>query len=132
MKMKLNIKAILLFLLVAGAFSSCSDVLNTAPDGSLTMDEILSDADKVGGLLNACYDNVPLKGYTYFQFEPLLTATSDEGWTSDEGVGLAAGQVYSGIGNATTHPIRDFVRGGTDGGNGNYWARFWSQIFLCN
>ena len=43
----------------ASLLSSCSDVLDTAPDGSLTMEEILQDPVKVSGLLAKCYDKIP-------------------------------------------------------------------------
>mgnify|MGYP006938904819 CR=1 FL=1 len=69
--MKLNVIILSLFTTI-GLFSSCVDVLDIAPDGSLTMEEIVADPNKVGALLNSCYNNVPLKGYTcliqYYSF----------------------------------------------------------------
>lgn len=42
-----------------GSFTSCSDVLDVAPDGTLSMEEVYADPDKVGALLNACYNSIP-------------------------------------------------------------------------
>lgn len=46
-------------IVLLGTLNSCSDVLDVAPDGTLTMEEIYADPDKVGALLNACYNNIP-------------------------------------------------------------------------
>lgn len=62
-----------------GSFTSCSDVLDVAPDGTLSMEEVYADPDKVGALLNACYNSIPQKGYVYYFFDPLITACSDDG-----------------------------------------------------
>ena len=40
-------------IVLLGTLNSCSDVLDVAPDGTLTMEEIYADPDKVGALLNA-------------------------------------------------------------------------------
>ncbi len=71
--------------------SSCTDVLDMAPDGNMQMDEVLADPNKVEGLLNQCYANIPQKGYSYWFFESAVVASSDDGWTSDDGQGLIAG-----------------------------------------
>ena len=39
----------------ASLLSSCSDVLDTAPDGSLTMEEILQDPVKVSGQIGRAH-----------------------------------------------------------------------------
>ena len=59
-----------------GSFTSCSDVLDVAPDGTLSMEEVYADPDKVGALLNACYNSIPQKGYVYYFFDPCLLYTS--------------------------------------------------------
>jgi hypothetical protein len=53
-------------MLAAFAVTSCKDVLDMAPDGKLTMDEIFADNDKTGAFLNSCYTNMPVKGTRYF------------------------------------------------------------------
>lgn len=113
-----------------GALNSCSDVLDIAPDGTLTMEEVYSDPDKVGALLNACYNNIPQKGYAYWFFDPLLIACSDDGWSSEEVQGTAVDKMYKGNASASSHPIVN--ADGHGAGNGNYWSRYWQQIRLCN
>ena len=57
---------ILSLLLSSGALCSCSDVLDVAPDGTLTLEEVFADPDKVGAFLNSCYNNIPKKGFNYW------------------------------------------------------------------
>nr|WP_285947238.1 RagB/SusD family nutrient uptake outer membrane protein [Bacteroides intestinalis] len=128
--MKLNVIILSLFTTI-GLFSSCVDVLDIAPDGSLTMEEIVADPNKVGALLNSCYNNVPLKGYTSHHFETLLVAASDDGWSSDDGQNTRIAKIYNGVGNASSHPVRD-MSGESSSNNGAYWAKSWNQIYLCN
>ena len=90
-----------------GTLNSCSDVLDVAPDGTLTMEEVYADPDKVGALLNACYNNIPQKGYAYWFFDPLLTACTDEGWSSEEVQGTSIQAMYNANESASSHPIRD-------------------------
>lgn len=110
--------------------SSCNDVLDMAPDGNMQMDEVLADPDKVEGLLNRCYINIPQKGYTYYWFESAVVASSDDGWTSDDGQGLLVGNYYLDNNSASNHVMWGSPDEG--GGNAQYWARFWSQIRLCS
>lgn len=126
-------------LLSAAVLPGCSDVLDTAPDGSLTMEEILADPVKVSGLLAKCYDKIPQKAYTYSNFEPLPVSLSDDAWSSDEGyAGLPVNVVYNGRQNAESHPVRDasgtVANGGTVSGVaiGSYWSNYWGQIYQCN
>lgn len=114
-----------------GSFTSCSDVLDVAPDGTLSMEEVYADPDKVGALLNACYNSIPQKGYVYYFFDPLITACSDDGWSSEEVQGTAIQGAYSGNASASGHPIRD-MHDGHGSSNNAYWSRYWQQIRLCN
>jgi hypothetical protein len=117
-----------------GVFTACSDVLNVAPDGTLTMEEIFADPDKVESLLNTCYMNIPQKGYAYRFFEPAVVSASDDGWTSEDGTGgNLIYDIYKDNVSASNHAMRDY---GSDdvGGTANYayWSRFWTQIRLCS
>ncbi|MDR1865669.1 MAG: RagB/SusD family nutrient uptake outer membrane protein [Bacteroidales bacterium] len=112
---------------------ACSDVLDKAPDGSLTMEEIFADPDKVEGLLNRCYENIPKKGYYYHFFDPLPVACSDDGWSSDDGSGESVDALYRDATSASNHPMTDW--NGDINGNSNvfhYWSRCWAQIRLCS
>ncbi|MGN0002597.1 MAG: RagB/SusD family nutrient uptake outer membrane protein [Sphingobacterium composti] len=128
MKFKFIIAPVIAMILFS---TSCSDVLDMAPDGNMQMEDILSDPDRVEGLLNRCYVNIPKKGYSYHFFESLVVAASDDGYTSDEAQGLATGFIYSDNNNADRHWMRDNTE--DHGGlNNNYWTRFWQQIRLCS
>lgn len=127
MKFQRLIFVILTSLLI---FSSCKDVLDMAPDGNMQMDEVLSDPDKVEALLNRCYNNIPGKGYTYWFFESLLIAASDDGYTSDENQGVPSENIYNNNLSASNHAIRD-MHDGHETGNTGYWTRSWQQIRLC-
>ena len=52
--MKLTLKYLLLSAAAVLGMSSCSDVLDVAPDGTLTLDEVFQDPDKTGAFLNSC------------------------------------------------------------------------------
>lgn len=119
--------------------SSCSDVLDTAPNGSLTWDEVFSDPVKVSGMLAKCYDKIPQKANTYQNFETLVVALSDDAWSSSDGTsGVPVTSIYNARHNASSHPLRDtggiVANGGTAAGAaiGNYWANYWGQIYNIN
>ncbi|MDR2139479.1 MAG: RagB/SusD family nutrient uptake outer membrane protein [Tannerella sp.] len=131
--MKLN--CIFLMMTVSvGGFTACTDVLNVAPDGTLTMEEIYADPDRVESLLNACYMNIPQKGYCYRFFEPAVVSASDDGWTSEDGTGgNLIYDVYKDNVSASGHAMRDYNSSDVGGSaNGAYWSRFWTQIRLCS
>lgn len=116
-----------------GSLCSCSDVLDVAPDGTLTMDEVFQDPVKVGAFLNSCYANLPLKSYFYWGWEAAPTACSDEGWSNWDGTNnTSASKVYSGDVSASSHSLRDGWSGNDDWRTNKYWSRYWEQIRLCN
>ncbi len=119
--------------------TSCSDVLDTAPNGSLTWEEVFSDPVKVSGMLAKCYDKIPQKANTYQNFETLVVALSDDAWSSaDATSGVPVTAIYNARHNASSHPLRDtggiVANGGTAAGAaiGNYWANYWGQIYNIN
>ncbi len=128
MKIKSIYSALLLMALTLG---SCSDALDMAPDGKLTMDEIFSDNDKVGAFLNSCYTNIPAKGTRYFFWCRGPVVWSDDAWDTDAEAEswIMSGRMYNGDASAGSHPI---VNISSDMGNGNYWARYWSAIRNCS
>lgn len=126
-------------LAAAAAVTSCSDVLDIAPDGSLTMEEILKDPVKVSGLLAKCYDKIPQKAYTYNNFDNLPVAMSDDAWSTADGTATTpVNTMYAGRHSAASHPMRDnagmVANGGTAAGTaiGSYWPNYWAQIYQCN
>lgn len=112
-------------------FSRCSKVLDISPDGTMQMDEVLSDPNKVSALLNSCYNKIPLKGYQYYFLDNLVILASDDGYTSDEGQGVIATYYYSNQNSAARH----WLSSGPDQDGANnllYWGNFWQQIRLCS
>lgn len=110
--------------------SSCKDTLDMAPDGKLTMDQIFQDNNKVGAFLNSCYANIPVKGTRYFFWSRGPVDWSDDAWDTDAEAEswIMSGRMYNGDASAGSHPITN-ISG--DGGNGNYWANYWSAIRNC-
>ena len=117
-------------ILVMLTVTSCKDVLDMAPDGKLTMDEIFADNDKTGAFLNICYANIPVKGTRYFFWSRGPVNWSDESWDTDAEAEswIMSGRMYNGDAYAGNHPITNIS---ADAGNGEYWARYWSAIRNC-
>jgi hypothetical protein len=113
--------------------TSCINALNQAPDGKLSMDEVWNDPDMVEQMLNAYYNNIPQKAYTYHWFDPLLISCSDDGWSSEDAQGQSLEHLYRDNNSAQVHYIRDNPSApGGEGINNSYWDRYWAQIRLCS
>lgn len=115
-------------------FSSCLDVLDVAPDGNLTLEEVLADANKTGALVSACYDNLPERGWTWWYAENMFASCSDDCWTGWDYHTTCVSESYQGVASASYHPIRDaheyMPREGHQ--NNHYWHRYWEQIRKCS
>ena len=130
--MKNKIKKYLYVIITTVAFASCTDVLDKSPDGSLSMSEIWADAEMVEWMLNTCYNQIPMKGYYYHWFDPLVVACSDDGWSSEDAQGQALEQIYRDNNSAQTHYLRDSPHAaGGEGLNNAFWDRYWQQIRHC-
>ena len=101
-----------------------------APDGKLTMEQIFTDNTKVGAFLNSCYTYMPAKGTRYYFWMRGPVDASDEAWDTDAEAepSLVSGRMYSGDASAANHPLTNIS---TDANNGDYWAKYWSQIRNC-
>ncbi len=110
---------------------SCKNALDMAPDGKLTLEEIFKDHDKVGAFLNSCYNNIPIKGTRYFFWSRGPVNWSDESWDTDAEAEswIMSGRMYNGDASASNHPA---INISAEGGNGDYWARYWSAIRNCS
>ncbi|WP_439556610.1 RagB/SusD family nutrient uptake outer membrane protein [Dyadobacter sp.] len=117
-------------MLVFVLLTSCKGVLDMAPDGKLAMDEIFADNDKVGAFLNTCYANIPVKGTRYFFWSRGPVNWSDESWDTDAEAEswIMSGRMYNGDASAGSHPVTNIS---AEGGNGDYWARYWTAIRNC-
>jgi hypothetical protein len=120
------------FILSSVLFWGCKKILDVAPDGNLTMEDVYKDPIKVEALLAAIYSGLPQKGFVYVEFTPLFTAITDDGWEANgEFDGVSSYRVYHNGNTSTWHTVANAV-----GGNGitqkNYWADFYASIRLCN
>ena len=126
----MKLRTVYLLLMIIFVLGSCKKALDMAPDGKLSMDEIFADNDKVAAFLNSCYSNIPVKGTRYFFWSRGPVVWSDEAWDTDAEAEswIMAGRMYNGDASAGNHPIANIS---TDGGNGDYWARYWNAIRNC-
>lgn len=112
------------------SFTSCSDVLDVAPDGRMSMDEIFQDPELTASYFSNCFNYIPRRGIRgcYF-FSNANLGLSDEGWDCDDGGGIGVPTVYKGMASASSfHP--DYVF--DVGFDGNYWERYFTQIRMLN
>lgn len=121
----------LLFVALCAFFSSCSGVLDQAPDGKTTLEVVFKDNDKVAAYLNTCYKNMAGKGDRYFWLERGPACWCDEAWDADDMdvPWAASARYYSGNASAANHPSW-----GVDGGDLNtdhYWNRYFTSIHDC-
>jgi hypothetical protein len=114
---------------------SCKDILDKAPDGDLTMEEILQNPDQVEALLSALYMHVGDdgtnygingKGFHHWWWES-FEACSDNAYTSDEansggGAPTMTNGYYRNANTAASHSL--------DGGLN--WQHYWTLVRLCS
>lgn len=125
-------KIILLTVLILGmSLPSCLDVLDVAPDGNLTMDEVVANPNKIAALLSDCYNQIPAFGWMFVDWENLFAACSDDAWTPAEGLNF--GNSYNGQANASYHMVRDVYTFAPESNNsGCWWDRYWQEIRKCS
>lgn len=125
----------LLIILIMVQTTGCKDVLDMAPDGNLSMEDILKNPDQVEALLNALYFHVGYdltnygingKGFHHWWWES-FEACSDNAYTSDEantggGAPTMTNMYYRDANTAASHSL--------DGGLN--WQHYWTLIRLCN
>lgn len=116
---------------LATVIYSCSDVLNQAPDGKISLEEVFGDNDKTMYYLNTCYSGINAKGCLYFFWSRGPVNWCDDSWDADDlDVSWAASRRYY-DGNASAS---DFPANYNDGDSGNEsvsWARSFQRIRNC-
>lgn len=122
------------YILITGwifLISSCADVLDVAPDGKTTLDDVFSNSEDAAAYLNSCYTYVPTKGVRYFFWSRGPVEWSDEAWDTDAEAEpwIMSGRMYNGDASASNHPITNIS---DEAGNGNYWDRYWAGIRKCS
>jgi len=127
------VKLLLLFCLIH-AMTSCSDVLDAAPDGKVSYDDIFSDPEKVAAYLNSCYSCMPAKGYRYYQWTNFFDAVCDNGWDSETVSTLPVPLMYTKESSASDHPFYKYFSTALDDKgprNSNFWDVYWPAIRKC-
>lgn len=111
-------------------FTGCSDVLDQAPDGKISLADVFKDDEKVAAYMNSCYAYIPGEGKSYFFHMRGPVDWSDEAWDTDAEAEpwITSGKLYSGNVSAASH----FNADRADGGNGQYWVRMWEGIRKCS
>jgi len=127
---KISILAAVMLIMLLG---SCSDVLDQAPDGKISLDEVFSDNDKTAAYLNTCYLYIPGEGCSTFFHSRCPTEWTDEAWDVDAEAEpwISSGRLYNGEASASSHPIIN-NGGGTNAGNNDFWSRCWVGIRKCS
>jgi len=110
--------------------TACSDVLDVAPDGRISDDDIFSDNDKVGAYLNSCYSHISGRGASYFFTCRGPVCWSDEAWDTDAEAEswIKSGSWYDGNISSSNDPIENWS---SSSNNGNYWDNSWNSIRMC-
>ena len=126
-------KRIIIVLVLGMAMQSCLDVLDVAPDGNLSMEEVLADPNQTAGLLTECYQNIPSFGWWFGDWENYFVAFSDEGWSPADALGGPVANIYNGQSSASSHPMRDLITFVPESNHtGNWWNKYWQQIHKCS
>jgi len=131
----IKLRTVMVFLLsTVFILSSCEDVLDSAPDGKLSFEQVFSDPESVGAYLNSCYSMMPGKGYRYYQFTNFFDAVCDNGWESETVSTLPVPLMYSKEASASNHPFYLYSSNGIDDKgprNSKFWDVYWPAIRKC-
>ena len=116
---------------LATVIYSCSDVLNQAPDGKISLEEVFGDNDKTMYYLNTCYSGINAKGCLYFFWSRGPVNWCDDSWDADDlDVSWAASRrYYDGNANASDFPAN--YNAGDSGNESVSWARSFQRIRNC-
>jgi hypothetical protein len=110
--------------------NSCSDALDQAPAGKISLEEVFLENDKTMYYLNSCYASIPIKGCRYYFWSRGPVNWSDESWDADDlDVNWASSALlYTGSASASSHPV--WGVGGEDLAH-SYWGNYFARIRNC-
>lgn len=130
--MKNRLSYIALTFFAVFAVSSCSDVLDRAPDGKISIEEVFSDNDKTMYYLNTCYSSINGKGCQYFFWNRGPVNWCDDAWDADDiDVDWAGSRkYYDGNATAASHPAT--INNGDSGNESVSWSRSFQRIRNCS
>jgi hypothetical protein len=109
--------------------SSCSEVLDSAPDGKISLDDVFRDNEMTAAYLSSCFEHIPAGGVKYFFWMRGPVVWCDEAWDADAEVEawISSGDLYNGLASASNHPAYRW----SDDRNGAFWDLFWFGIRKC-
>lgn len=122
-----------IFMSLALLLSSCSDALDVAPSGDISLEEVFSDNDRTMYYLNTCYSSLPNKGLHYFFWSRGPVNWCDDSWDADDlDVDWAASRrLYDGNASASSHPVWNTAQPDQEPLSRNYWQMYFSRIRNC-
>lgn len=116
---------------LATVIYSCSDVLNQAPDGKISLEEVFGDNDKTMYYLNTCYSGINAKGCLYFFWSRGPVNWCDDSWDADDlDVSWAASRRYY-DGNASASDFPANYNAEDSGNESVSWVRSFQRIRNC-
>ena len=111
--------------------SSCSSVLDEAPSGKISIEEVFRDNDMTMNYLNTCYSSINAKGCLYFFWSRGPVNWCDDAWDADDqDVNWAASRRYY-DGNASASDFPANYNAGDSGNESVSWARSFQRIRNC-
>lgn len=111
--------------------SSCSSVLDEAPSGKISIEEVFRDNDMTMNYLNTCYSSINAKGCLYFFWSRGPVNWCDDSWDADDlDVSWAASRRYY-DGNASASDFPANYNAGDSGNESVSWARSFQRIRNC-
>ena len=127
-------KYILPFLAVCIFSFSCSSVLDVAPDGRKSLEEIFSNEVTTGAYLNGCYQDFPKYALNNYFWTNTAVALSDDAWEYHT---VATSFVYAYKGNITPAAgdnllIKDLGPATGDFAKLTSWDLYFRNIRRCN
>lgn len=111
--------------------SSCSSVLDEAPSGKISIEEVFRDNDMTMNYLNTCYSSINAKGCLYFFWSRGPVNWCDDAWDADDqDVNWAASRRYY-DGNASASDFPANYNAGDSGNESVSWTRSFQRIRNC-
>ncbi|MDR1666152.1 MAG: RagB/SusD family nutrient uptake outer membrane protein [Bacteroidales bacterium] len=114
--------------------AGCTEALDKAPDGQISMAEIFADNFRTGAFLNTAYKNIPGYANTFWFATRGPVVVSDEAWDCDDfeyysGMGPS---MYNGQVSSDSYPMTELIGSGGAASSGRYYSRFYESIRFCN
>ena len=111
--------------------SACSSVLDEAPSGKISLEEVFEDNDMTMNYLNTCYSGINAKGCLYFFWSRGPVNWCDDSWDADDlDVDWAGSRKYY-DGNATAASFPANINNGDSGNENVSWSRSFQRIRNC-